>query len=671
MSDSQTSLERLCINTIRTLAIDAIQRANSGHPGLPLGAAPMAHTLWYRHLKHDPADPAWPDRDRFVLSAGHGSMLLYALLHLYSYDVSQEDITSFRQLESRTPGHPEFGLTPGVEATTGPLGQGTANAVGMAIAERSLAHRFNRPGHTIVDHMTYALVSDGDLMEGVAAEAASLAGHLKLGKLVYLYDANDISLDGPTSLTFTEDVTRRYEAYGWQVLHVAAGDTDTEGISRAISEAKADTERPSIIVIRTTIGYGSPNRQGTAGVHGSPLGADELRLTKEQLGLDPDASFHVPDDVRDALLAARARGTAAHTAWTERFAAYAEAHKDLAEQWQRAMAGELPADLDAILPSFAPGKNIATRQASGETLNALAERIPWLLGGDADLSSSTKTALKGAGSFDGVSGSGRNIHFGVREHAMGAIANGIAYHGGLHPFVATFFVFSDYMRPAMRVAALSKLKVTCVFTHDSVGVGEDGPTHQPVEHLLALRAMPNMTVIRPADATETAEAWKIALAHRSGPVALVLSRQGLPVIDRTKHGPAAGVAHGAYVLLEPKEGDPEAILIATGSEVHTALASAALLDAQGIRARVVSMPSWELFDAQDKAYRESVLPKEVRARVAVEAGVPMGWERYVGDAGVVLGVEGFGASAPANQLIEKYGLTAEAVMAAAKKLLAR
>jgi transketolase len=656
------SVDELSINTIRTLAIDAVQKANSGHPGLPLGAAPMAYTLWQRHLRHNPADPEWPDRDRFVLSAGHGCMLLYCLLHLTGYDLTLDDLRSFRQWESPTPGHPESFQTPGVEASTGPLGQGTANAMGMALAERALAHRFNRPGHTLVDHHTYALVSDGDLMEGISAEAASIAGHLKLGKLIYLYDSNDITLDGPASLSFsTEDVGKRYQAYGWQVLHVKDGDRDIDAMDAAISEAKGDTGRPSLIVIRTTIGFGSPNKQGTSKVHGSPLGDEEVALTKKALGWDPDRSFYIPPDALAHFREAVDKGKKAQDDWEKRLQAYGREFPELAEEWKRRMAGELPKGWDGDLPQFEPGKKIATREAGGKVLNALAAQLPELIGGDADLSSSTKTALKDAGSFDGQSGAGRNIHFGVREHAMGGIVNGMAYHGGVRAFAATFFCFSDYMRPPVRLAALSRLPVTFVWTHDSIGLGEDGPTHQAVEHLMALRAIPNLHVVRPADANETTEAWRWAVERREGPVALVLSRQGLPVLKGEGLADASAATRGAYVLADAKGGAPRAILIATGSEVEVALEARKLLDQKGIPCRVVSMPCWELFQEQSEQYRESVLPSAVSARVSIEAGVSLGWERWVGDKGVIIGLDRFGASAPAAVNYEKFGFTAQRV----------
>ncbi len=670
MVGADTQIEQLSVNTIRTLAIDAVQKANSGHPGLPLGAAPMAYVLWQHHLRHNPKDPLWPDRDRFVLSGGHGSMLLYALLHLTGYGISLDDIKSFRQWGSATPGHPEMHQTCGIEATTGPLGQGTGNAVGMAIAERRLAHHFNRPGHTIVDHRTYALVSDGDLMEGISAEACSLAGHLKLGKLTFLYDCNHVSLDGPTSLTFsTEDVSERYRAYGWQVLHVPEGNTDLHAIDAALLAAKADTSRPSLIVIETTIGYGSPHKQGTSEAHGSPLGVEEVALTKQALGWDPTRSFYIPEAALAWFRTAIDRGERAQKEWQGRLEAYARAYPELAAEWDRMMQRELPPGWDSDLPRFSPADALATRQAGGKALNAIAKRVPWLIGGDADLSVSTNTALTGAGSFDGQSGAGRNLHFGVREHAMGAITNGLAYHGGPRPFASTFFVFSDYMRPPVRLAALSSLPVIYVWTHDSIALGEDGPTHQPVEHLMALRAMPNLVVIRPCDANETVEAWRWAMTYHAGPVAIVLGRQKVPTLDRQRVADAVGLTRGAYVLVDSESGPPEAIVVATGAEVHVALAARDLLAREGISTRVVSMPCWETFSAQSAEYRESVLPASVSARVSVEAGVSFGWSRWIGDRGVAIGVDRFGASAPGEVNTEKFGLTAERVAAAVRSLV--
>jgi transketolase len=662
------ALAQLSVNTLRTLAIDAVQKANSGHPGLPMGAAPMAYVLWARHLRHDSKDPKWFDRDRFVLSAGHGSMLIYSLLHLFGYDLSLEDLAAFRQWESRTPGHPECFMTPGVEATTGPLGQGAANAVGMAMAERFLANRFNRPGHTIIDHATWALVSDGDLMEGVAAEAGSLAGHLGLGKLCYLYDANDVTLDGPTSLCFTgEDVCARYAAYGWHIERVEDGNGDLDGIDRALRAARAETTRPSLIYLHTTIGFGSPKKAGTSEAHGSPLGAAEVAATKRALGWDPDKVLFVPDEVRAHLGAAADRAREARTGWDAAMAAYAAAHPEPAAELRRWIAGELPEGWDRDLPKFAAGEQVATRTAGGKAQNAIAALVPNLIGGDADLGGSTKTIISGGGSFDGATGAGRNVHFGVREHAMGSICNGLDYHGGVIPFAATFFCFSDYMRPAVRIAALNKQPIIYVWTHDSIGLGEDGPTHQPVEHLMALRAMPNLWVVRPGDANETVEAWRLAIARRSGPTALVLSRQNLPVLDRSAVAGADGVHRGAYVLADGQD----VILIATGSELSLAVEARSQLASGGVRARVVSMPCWEAFAAQPQAYRDSVLPPGVRARVSVEAGVTLGWREWIGDRGEAVGVDSFGASAPAEVLMEKYGLTSAHVAAAARRSLDR
>ncbi|MGH9400299.1 MAG: transketolase [Thermoanaerobaculia bacterium] len=669
MSTAPESLDRLCINTIRTLSIDAVQKADSGHPGLPLGAAPMAYVLWSKHLRHNPRDPLWPDRDRFVLGAGHGCMLLYCLLHLTGYDLSMDDLKAFRQWGSRTPGHPEFRMTPGVEATTGPLGQGAANAVGMAMAERSLARRFNRPGHEIVNHRTFALVGDGDLMEGISSEAASLAGHLGLSKLVYLYDSNLVSLDGPTSLSFTEDVGRRYEAYGWNVLHVADGNTGLEEIDRALVAAMAQTRRPTLVIIRTTIGYGSPHKAGTSAAHGSPLGKEEVALTKKALGWPWEDPFHIPPEALAHFRAGVDRGRQAEADWDRRVAAWAKEHPDLAREWREAWALELPAGWDADLPSWKAGDKEATRVAGGAALNAVAAKVPYILGGDADLSESTKTSLKNAGDFDGATGAGRNLHFGVREHAMAGTANGMAYHGGVRPFVATFFQFSDYMRPSVRLAAISELPVLFVWTHDSVGMGEDGPTHQPVEHLMALRAVPGLAIIRPGDANEAVEAWRAAMEHREGPVGLVLSRQKMPVFDRARLGAARGLSQGAYVLVEASGGDPRLILIASGSELALAVEAREKLEAVGIPTRVVSMPCWEFFEKQPPAYRESVLPAAVRARLAIEAGATLGWWRFVGDRGDVIGIDRFGASAPGETVLRELGFSVENVVARSKALL--
>jgi transketolase len=683
LSTEQNILDNLCINTMRFLAVDAIQKANSGHPGLPMGAAAMAYVLWTRFLRHNPGDPQWPDRDRFVLSAGHGSMLLYSLLHLTGYDLPLSELQQFRQWGSKTPGHPEYGLTPGVETTTGPLGQGFGNGVGMAMAERFLAERFNRPGQAIVDHYTYGIVSDGDLMEGVGSEAASLAGHLRLGRLIYLYDNNHISLSGSTELTFTEDAGKRFESYGWQVQQVADGN-DLAAISQAIAAAQAETARPSLVVIRTHIGYGSPHKQDTFEAHGSPLGEDEVRATKQALGWPLDPPFYVPSEALAHFRQAVARGRAWQAEWQQRFDAYVKEYPELAAEFQRLLKGELPDGWDANIPTFTTDKPVPTRVASSQVLNAIAPKLPTLIGGSADLNPSTQTALKGQGDFQspqvagpgtqgavgGVWGySGRNLHFGVREHAMGAILNGLALHGGIRPYGATFLIFADYMRPPMRLAAMMGLPVIYVFTHDSVGLGEDGPSHQPVEQLAALRAIPGLTVIRPADANETAVAWRVAIAHRQGPVVLALTRQNVPVFDRARYASAAGLARGAYVLAEAASGQPAIILIAAGSEVPLALGAYEQLAQQGIAARVVSMPSWELFDQQPQAYRDEVLPPSVTARLAIEAGVPQGWHKYVGLAGQVIGLERFGASAPFKVLFEHFGFTVENVVARALALL--
>ncbi len=667
MSTVHTTVDELCVDTIRTLAIDTVQKANSGHPGLPLGAAPMAYVLWQRHLKHNPRDPHWPDRDRFVLSAGHGCALVYTLLHLTGYDLQMEDLKAFRQWGSRTPGHPEYRVTPGVEATTGPLGQGTANAVGMAMAERFLANRYNRPGHTIVDHRTFALVSDGDLMEGISSEAASLAGHLGLGKLVYLYDDNHVTLDGPTSWTFTEDVLQRYAAYGWRVLRVEKGDTDLAEIDAAIGSAVSQPGKPAIIAVRTTIGYGSPHKAGTSKAHGSPLGVEEVALTKKALGWEWTEPFTVPPESLRHFRTAVERGVQAEADWERRFADYAKTFPDLAQLWRQERKGDLPEGWDTELPRWEPGESLATRVASFKTINAIAPKVPWLLGGDADLSESTKTTIEGAPDFDGATGAGNNVHYGIREHAMAAIANGMAYHGGVRPLVATFFCFSDYMRPAVRLSALNELPVLFVWTHDSVGMGEDGPTHQPVEHLMALRAMPHVAILRPGDANETVEAWKAAMEHREEPVGLVLSRQNLPVLDRS--GARGGVSRGAYVLAEAAGGLPRLILIASGSELQLAVAARRDLEAEGIPTRVVSMPCWEFFDAQPREYRESVLPSAVKARLSIEAGATLGWKRYVGDHGGSIGLDRFGASAPGETVLRELGFTVEHVVRYAKDLL--
>jgi transketolase len=669
LSTVRESIEELCVDTIRTLAIDAVQKANSGHPGLPLGAAPMAYVLWQRHLKHNPRDPTWPDRDRFVLSAGHGCMLWYCLLYLTGYDLQMDDLKAFRQWGSRTPGHPEYRLTPGIEATTGPLGQGTANAVGMAMAERFLSSRFNRPGQEIVNHRTFALVSDGDLMEGISNEASSLAGHLGLHKLTFLYDSNHVSLDGPTSMTFTEDVGRRYEALGWQVLHVEDGNTDLDAIDEALRQAEQETRRPTLIVVRTTIGYGSPHKAGTSEAHGSPLGAEEVIATKKALGWEYEEPFFVPPDALSHFRGAVERGARAQADWRGRFDAWASANPDLAEEWRRAFSGELPPGWDADLPKWKAGEKEATRVAAGKALNVIAARVPWVFGGDADLSVSTNTKLKDEADFDGATGDGRNVHFGVREHAMAGIGNGLAYHGGVRPYVATFFCFSDYMRPSVRLSSVSELPVVFVWTHDSIGLGEDGPTHQPVEHLMSLRAMPGLTLIRPADPNEASEAWRVAMQHREGPVGLVLSRQKLPVIDRSRFAAASGLAKGAYVLAEASGGAPRLLLIGTGSEVALAMDAREKLEAEGIPTCVVSMPSWELFEREPREYRESVFPPSVGARLSIEAGSTLGWERWVGDRGASIGLERFGASAPGEIVMRELGFNVDNVVSRAKSLL--
>ena len=662
-----TDLATLAINTIRTLSMDAVQKANSGHPGLPMGAAPMAYTLWTRHLRYNPRNPDWANRDRFVLSAGHGSMLLYALLHLAGYDVSLDEIKRFRQFGSKTPGHPEYGDTPGVETTTGPLGQGAATAVGMALAEAQLARQFNRDGGAIVDHHTYALVSDGDLMEGVCLEAAALAGHWGLGKLIFLYDDNQVTLDGAADMTFSEDIVGRFEAMGWHCRRVADG-TDITAIDSALDAAKAEATKPSLIAVRTIIGHGSPNKAGTSDAHGSPLGEDEVRLAKQALGWDPDAKFHIPGEALEHFREAIERGAESEAAWQERFLAWRESNPELAKAWDRAQAGEFADGWREALPSW-DGGQMATRNAGGEALNALARYAPTMIGGDADLAGSTKTLIKGAGNTGPGVATERNLRFGVREHGMGAIVNGLALHGGIvKPYSATFFTFSDYMRPAIRLGALMDIPTVYVFTHDSIGLGEDGPTHQPVEQLMALRAMPNLHVFRPADATETAGAWA-TIATLDHPAAIVLSRQDLPVLSGNDAGIHEGVSRGAYVLSEHDSGDIDAIIIASGSEVSIAMAAAQLLDEADVRARVVSIPCWKRFEEQDSAYRESVLPGDIRARVSIEAGATFGWNRYVGEAGIALGVDRFGASAPFTQIYEAFGLTPGHVAEAVSGLL--
>ncbi len=677
------AIEIQCVNALRFLAVDAVERAKSGHPGLPLGAAPVAHVLWSRFLRHDPRDPRWPDRDRFVLSAGHGSALLYALLHLHGYDLPLAELQSFRQWGSRAPGHPESRLTPGVEVTTGPLGQGIANAVGLAIAERHLASIFNRPGHEIVNHRTFALAGDGDFMEGISYEACALAGHLRLGRLVVIYDSNDVCLAGTTSLSTSEDVAARFEAAGWAVETVKNG-TDLTAIEAALRSAVAADDRPHLVVVKTILGYGAPNRQNTYSAHGSPLGKDEVAAAKRALGWPESPTFLVPDEVRARFAEIARVASAAHTEWRTRLAAYRRAHPDLAAEFERRTAGRLPEGWDHNLPRFAADADgLPTRKASETVLQALAASLPELFGGSADLNPSTLTWLKERGDFEhpaarpacvqgAVGGAwgyeGRNVHFGVREHAMGAVVNGLAAHGGILPYGSTFHVFSDYLRPAIRVAALAGYRSIFVFTHDSIGVGEDGPTHQPIEQTASLRLIPNLLVLRPADANETTEAWRLAVERTDGPTALLLSRQAVPTLDRSQVGAADGVRHGAYVVWNSAP-SPELILIATGSEVALALDAARRLATNGTCVRVVSMPSWELFDAQPAAYRESVLPRAVAARVSVEAGRTTGWERYLGTRGVAVGVDRFGSSAPGPEVYAHLGLTVETIVRRARDTL--
>jgi transketolase len=668
----KNALALRAINTIRFLSVDAVQKAKSGHPGTPMGLAPVSYLLWTKYLRYNPANPDWTGRDRFVLSCGHASMLLYSLLHLTGFDVTLDDLQEFRQWGSRTPGHPEAGHTPGVEVTTGPLGQGFGNAVGMAMASRMLAQRFNRPGHEIVSHRIVALCSDGDMMEGVASEAASLAGFHRLGNLVAFYDDNRITIEGPTDLAFREDVGGRFRAYGWNVLNVADGNTDLAGMEAAIEAAFRERERPTLVIVRTSIGYGSPNKQDTAGAHGAPLGEAEVALTKGHLGWPATPAFLVPDDVLAHFREALARGEKAEKGWRMKLAAYAAAFPALSLEWERRMWGDLPEGWAEGIPTFSPETGaMATRSASHKVLNAIAAKVPELAGGSADLAPSTETIIKDGGEFlpDAEPG-GRNVHFGVREHGMGTILNGIARHGGVIPYGATFLIFSDYMRPSIRLAALMGCRVVYAFTHDSIGLGEDGPTHQPVEHLASLRAMPNLHVVRPADANETAAAWRMALERPAGPTALVLSRQKLPVLPPSSVFRDDGVFRGAYVLEDAGDGRPDVLLIASGSEVSVAVAARKLLAEEGVPARVVSMPCWERFEEQEAEYREAVLPPSVSARVSVEAGSIFGWERYVGDRGASIGIDRFGASAPAERIFRELGITPEAVRDLAKSVLA-
>ena len=669
MTEAATDLDQLTIDTIRTLSIDAVQKANSGHPGAPMGMAPMAYTLWSRFLHHAPTDPAWPNRDRFVLSAGHASMLLYSLLYLTGYGLTVEDLKSFRQWGSRTPGHPEHGHTMGVEATTGPLGQGFANGVGMALAQRRLATEFNRPGHTLIDHYVYAICSDGDLQEGISAEAASLAGHLKLGRLVYLYDDNHIQLDGPTALAFSDRTLERFDSYGWHTARVEDGN-DVAAIGAAIAAAR-DDERPSMIAVRTHIGYGAPTKHDSQKAHGSPLGEEEVRGAKEFYGWDPDKHFFVPDAALARFREAIPAGEKLVAEWQDRLARYAGEYPAEAADLGRRLACKLPDGWEASLKTYSVGDGLATRKASQEVINALAKPLPELFGGSADLSESNLTDVEGAGILEPDRPDGRNIRFGVREHAMGGVVNGIALYGGFIPYAATFLTFSDYMRGSVRLAALSCRKVVYVWTHDSVALGEDGPTHQPVEHVAALRAMPNLTVFRPGDANETAAAWACAIDVCEGPTALALTRQKLPILEGTPERAREGVARGGYILRDAsgEAARPDLILIGTGSELQLATTAAAALEKDGVRCRVVSLPSWERFEAQDAAYREAVLPRASRKRVTIEAESPFGWERYAGDDGVIVGIDRFGASAPAEQIFEAFGITADRVVEIGRKVV--
>jgi len=666
-------IEQLCIDTVRVLSVDAVQKANSGHPGMPMGAAPMGHVLWAKSMRYNPGDPHWPNRDRFVLSAGHGCMLQYSYLYLTGYNITLDDIQHFRQLHSKTAGHPEYGLLDGIEVTTGPLGQGFANGIGFAIAQRHLAARFNKPGFELFDYKIYAICSDGDMMEGISSEAASLAGHLELGNVIYLYDDNHISIEGNTNLAFNEDVAKRFEAYGWHVQVIADGN-DVAAIARAVKNAREETQRPSLIKVRTHIAYGSPNKVDTAGAHGSPLGEEEVRLVKEFFGFDPSESFVIPGKVLEYYRAIGAKGIQLEKDWDQLFEAYKKEYPDLAREYEQGRQDELPTGWEKKLPTFTPGDGkegkMATRQASGKVINNLAEVIPGLIGGAADLAPSTETNMKAFASFTAENPGGRNFHFGIREHAMGAILNGMALTKGIIPFGATFLIFSDYMRPPIRLAAIMKIRPIFIYTHDSIGLGEDGTTHQPVEQLASLRAIPNITLIRPADANESAQAWKVALEHKGGPVILVFTRQGVPVLDQDKYAKATGLAKGAYILSEAA-GSPQLILIATGSEVELALNGQEALQKEGIMARVVSMPSWELFEKQAESYKETVLPRSLKKRLAIEAAAPMGWYKYVTDEGDVLGMTRFGESAPAKDLFKEFGFTPENVVKQAKALLSR
>lgn len=670
MNAQNKALDELCINTIRFLSVDAVQQANSGHPGMPMGAAPMAYVLWTKYMRHSPRNPGWPDRDRFVLSAGHGSMLIYSLLHLCGYDLSLAELKNFRQWKSKTPGHPEYGDTPGIETTTGPLGQGFATGVGMAIAEGHLAAKYNKPGHEIIDHFIYGIVSDGDLMEGISHEAASLAGHLKLGKLIYLYDDNHISIEGKTDLAFTENRLQRFAAYGWHVQQVDDGN-DLEAIAKALAAARNENGQPSLIAVRTSIGFGSPNRQDTAKAHGEPLGDEERKLTKENLGWPQEPTFYIPDEALVHFRKSVDSGLELEQSWTRSFRNYLDTFPEDGARFEKQLKGELPPDWDKDIPVFpADAKGKATRVTSGVVLNAIAKNVPALMGGSADLAPSNKTLIDNENSFQAGTYEKRNIHFGVREFCMTAILNGMALHGGFIPYGGTFLIFSDYMRPAIRLACLMKQHVIYVLTHDSIGLGEDGPTHQPIEHLASLRAMPNLTVLRPADANETAEAWKFAVKSNKGPTVLALTRQSVPTLDRSNFAPAELLHRGAYVLKDV-DSTPDALILASGSEVKLALEAAEILAKDGTSARVISMPSWELFDAQPQDYKNSVLPEHVTARVAIEAGATQGWHKYVGMNGKVIGLDHFGASAPINELFNNFGITAESLVLAVQDLIKR
>jgi len=656
-----SKLDQLCVNTIRTLSIDGVEKANSGHPGMPMGMADVAYVLWTKFLKHNPANPGWQDRDRFILSAGHGSMLIYSLLHLTGYDLSLEEIKNFRQMGSKTPGHPEYGMTPGVETTTGPLGQGFGTGIGMAMAEHFLGATFNKEGHKVVDHYTYAIVSDGDLMEGISHESASMAGHMGLGKLIYLYDSNRISIEGSTDITFTEDVSKRFEAYNWHVIEIDGHDHDQ--ITTAIEKAREVTDKPSLVVCKTHIGFGSPNKQDSESSHGSPLGEEEVKLTKNAYGWESEEPFHIPDDALNKFREALEEGKKAEETWNADLDKYKEAFPIEAKQFNDWMNRDLSDKLSEALPVFeADEKGMASRAASGKVINAIKDVVPNLFGGSADLGGSTKTDIEGYGSYIEDSPTGRTVHFGVREHGMGAAVNGMALHGGMIPYGATFFVFTDYMRPAIRLAALMKVPSIFVLTHDSIGLGEDGPTHQPIEHLASLRAMPNVTILRPGDANETSHAWKVALENENGPTLLVLTRQNLPTLERTNSNGAELVDKGAYIYSDSENDTPEAIIIGTGSELQYAVEAKETLKAKGVDARVVSMPSWELFEKQNASYKESVLPESVSNRVSIEAGAVFGWERYTGPKGTTIGMNSFGESAPYEELYEHFGITSEAVV---------